>query len=522
MQIYCILRNFFAIFVIEEWRYLRVLLRNTTNKLISTTMRRFLSICATATLLMVGCCGPKGGPELLTSSTDAVVKTTYGDLVGYVEDGIYTFKGIPYAKAERFMAPTDPDSWEGVRSSRSYGPQAPQGVRSGWSSDKQAFFFQWDDGYQSEDCQVLNVWTKGINDGKKRPVMVWLHGGGFSAGASSELPFYDGANLAKKDVVLVSINHRLNVLGYLDLSAFGEKYKYSGVGGVMDMVKALEWVNKNIAQFGGDPENVTIFGQSGGGGKVNILLATPSAKGLFHKAAVQSGSIMNIAEKSAAQQLGVATAKVLGLDEKNIDEIQNVPYTELLAAVNTAQREIMAAGGSRLGMMGGAQPVVDGEVIPYPLDDPRVAEISAHVPAIIGHNYSEASSRNGVTAEADVRYQQGGAPEYIYIFAKNSPNLDGALASMHCMEIPFVFDNIYIGRYMTGTEKEAYKVADQMSDMWVNFAKSGNPSIKGLKWEEYNPETKPTMVIDVKSEMVYEGGEYLEGMKNAEPFRWNL
>ena len=483
-------------------------------------MKRFLSICAAETLLMAGCCGPKGGPELLTSSTDAVVTTTYGDLIGYVEDGIYTFKGIPYAKADRFMAPTDPDSWEGVRSSRSYGPQAPQGPRAGWESDKQAFFFGWDDGYQREECQVLNVWTKGINDGKKRPVMVWLHGGGFSMGASSELPFYDGANLAKKDVVLVSINHRLNVLGYLDLSAFGEKYKYSGVGGVMDMVKALEWVNKNIEQFGGDPNNVTIFGQSGGGGKVNILLATPSAKGLFHKAAVQSGSIMTISEKEAAQKLGVATAKVLGLDESNIDEILDVPYADLVAAVNEAQREV-AKEGIRLGM-GGASPVVDGEVIPYQLNDPRVAEISADVPVIVGHNYSEASSRSGVTSEADVRYQQGGAPEYIYIFAKNSPIFDGALQSMHCMEIPFVFDNIYIGRHMTGTDKSAYKLADKMSDMWVNFAKSGNPSIKGLKWEEYNPETKPTMVIDDKCEMVYEGGEYLEGMKNAAPFRWDF
>ena len=142
--------------------------------------------------------------------------------------------------------------------------------------------------------------------------------------------------------------------------------------------------------------------------------------------------------------------------------------------------------------MGGASPVVDGEVIPYQLNDPRVAEISADVPVIVGHNYSEASSRSGVTGEADVRYQQGGAPEYIYIFAKNSPIFDGALQSMHCMEIPFVFDNIYIGRHMTGTDKSAYKLADKMSDMWVNFAKSGNPSIKGLKWEEYNPETKPT------------------------------
>ncbi len=484
-------------------------------------MKRPMILLAAAALMAAGCCDKYDkGPTMVVNSTDAVVQTAYGKVSGYIEDGIYTFKGIPYAKAERFMAPEAPDAWEGVRSCLYYGPQSPQDVRTGWASDKQAFMFHWDDGTQSEDCQSLNIWTKGINDGKKRPVMVWLHGGGYSMGASSELPFYDGANLAKKDVVLVNINHRLNVVGYLDLSAFGEKYKYSGVAGVMDMIMALKWVKQNIANFGGDPDNVMIFGQSGGGGKVNILLAAPSAKGLFNKAAVQSGAIMTVTEPEVSRQVGIETAKALGLNEKNIDEIQKVPYADLLAASKVASAALRASG-QNVGMMG-VSPVRDGEVLPYQLGAPEVAQISGDVPVIIGHNYSEATSRAGVTAEADVRYNWGGAPEYIYIFAKNSPIMDGALKSMHNMEISFVFDNIYLGRHMTGTEKEAYKLADLMSDVWVSFAKDGVPNVKKLTWEPYNPETKPTMVFDVQTKMVHEGDALLKEMAEQEPFRWTF
>ncbi|MBR5099816.1 MAG: carboxylesterase/lipase family protein, partial [Bacteroidales bacterium] len=282
-------------------------------------MKRLLIIAAAA--LLLAACGEKY-PEhsVIVNAKDALVETTYGTLCGYIEDGIYTFKGITYAKAERFMPPEDPDSWEGVQTALYYGNQCNQSPRVTWQDDCEAFLYQWDDGVQSEDCLNLNVWTKGINDGKKRPVMVWLHGGGYAMGASSELPFYDGTNLAKKDVVLVSINHRLNFLGYFDLSDFGEKYKYSGVAGVMDMVKALEWVNKNIEAFGGDPDNVTIFGQSGGGGKVNILLGTPSAKGLFHRGIIESGSMTHLMDAQTSRDMARIAVKNLGLNEKTIDK----------------------------------------------------------------------------------------------------------------------------------------------------------------------------------------------------------
>ena len=185
-------------------------------------MKKILSLCAVASLLAA--CDSYPDHSLIVNSTDALVETTYGTLCGYIEDGIYTFKGIQYARAERFMPPQDPEPWEGVQTALYYGHQCHQAPRLTWEDDCEAFLYQWDDGVQSDDCQYLNVWTGGISDGKKRPVMVWLHGGGYAMGASSELPFYDGANLARKGVVLVSINHRLNLLGFMDLSDFGEVY----------------------------------------------------------------------------------------------------------------------------------------------------------------------------------------------------------------------------------------------------------------------------------------------------------
>ena len=250
-------------------------------------------------------------------------------------------------------------------------------------------------------------------------------------GASSELPFYDGTNLAKKDVVLVSINHRLNFLGYLDLSDFGEKYKYSGVAGVMDMVKALEWVHKNIEGFGGDPDNVTIFGQSGGGGKVNILLGTPSAKGLFHRGIIESGSMTNLMGPEKARSMGRKVVEKLGLDAKTIDKIQEIPYSELLAAATDAvieeNPENIFYRWYGAGMW--CSPVLDGEVIPYPLTDERVAEFSKGLPTIIGCNFSENNMLPAVYANADMRFKMGDTKQYLYIFAKSSPHMDGTFAT---------------------------------------------------------------------------------------------
>ena len=312
----------------------------------------FLSVLAFTAILLSSCggtakiekasaCGQEG--EITASSATAIAEAESGKVAGYVENGIYIYKGIPYAKAERFMPPVAADKWEGVRSSRAYGPTCPQGKRMGWYSDEQAFAFNWDDGYPDENCLRVNIWTPGLKDGKTRPVMVWLHGGGYSAGSGQELPSYDGTNLAKKgDAVVVTLNHRLNVLGFLDLSAYGDKYAKSGNAGLLDLVAALQWVNKNIESFGGDARNVTIFGQSGGGGKVSTLLATPSARGLFHKAIVQSGSMLRTMEQKYSRRIGSAVMEELGLKASQIDELCKMPYDKVLAAGDKAIAKVRA------------------------------------------------------------------------------------------------------------------------------------------------------------------------------------
>ena len=321
--------------------------------------------------------------SLETSAKQTTVKTVSGPVAGYLDDGVFIYKGIPYAKAERFAPAVDPDPWTDVRPSRAFGPTAPAPARSGWWSDDQAFTMHWDDGFHDEDCLRVNVWTGGIHDGKKRPVMVWLHGGGFREGSGQELICYDGTNLARDHgVVVVSLNHRLNVLGFLDLSAFGAKYAHSGNLGMMDIVKALEWVRENIASFGGDPANVTIFGQSGGGGKVSTLMAMPSAKGLFSKAIVESGSITNLLSPKYSRRIGAATVANLGLTPSRIEEIATVPYDRLLAAYDAAMktvaeeaREDGAFPANLLdAILFGQVPVVDGEIIPV---QPGTAEALA-------------------------------------------------------------------------------------------------------------------------------------------------
>ncbi len=485
-------------------------------------MSKRILLAVTAVLVLSACGNRYPEHSVIVNSKDALVQTVYGTVCGYIEDGIYTFKGIDYAKADRFEAPQDPDPWEGVQTALYYGNQCHQAPRFTWKDDCEAFLYQWDDGVQSDDCLNLNVWTAGINDGKKRPVMVWLHGGGYAMGASSELPFYDGTNLAKKDVVLVSINHRLNILGYMDLSEFGEKYKYSGVAGVMDMVKALEWVKKNIAGFGGDPDNVTIFGQSGGGGKVNILLGTPSAKGLFHRGIIESGSMTSLMAPQTSRDMARAIVGKLGLDEKTIDKIQSIPYSELLAAATDAiiEQNPRNVFYRLYGAGMWFSPVLDGEVIPFPLDDPRVADISKGLPTIIGCNFSENSMLPAVYANADMRYKMGDTKQYLYVFAKPSPHMDGTFGTNHCTEMPFVFNNIWLGRFMVGCDKSAYKLADFMSDVWVSFAKDGVPNTKKFKWQVYDPDTKPMVIFNDKTTTVHTGDAFFDEMASLKRETW--
>ena len=506
-----------------------------------------------------GCCSSGEDSGILASSSVAVAQTANGKVAGYIQDGVTIFKGIPYAKANRFEAPVQADSWEGIRSCRQYGPVSPQGARSGWANDEIAFAFNWNDGVQGEDCLRLNVWTPAL-DSRKRPVMVWLHGGGYSAGSGQELPSYDGTSLAfAEDVVVVSINHRLNVLGFLDLSAYGEKYAKSANAGLLDIVASLKWVRDNIAAFGGDPSNVTIFGQSGGGGKVTTLLATPCAKGLFHKAIVQSGSMLRTMESKYSRKIGIATVRNLGLDASSIDKISEVPYGELRAAGEKAIAQVKAEA-DRDGVASfifGWAPTVDGAVLPSQPFDPQAPAISADIPMIIGTTRHEFSMTTYVPAlrnagreevigilkgrygegterflelfakaypgskpadmlDADFVFRpsaieqalrkslQGAAPVYMYMFNWESPVLDGILRSTHCMEIPFVFNNADRHASMTGGGAQAMELASKMSHCWAEFARCGKPSAEGLpEWEPFEAEKRAVMFFDNTCKMSY-------------------
>jgi para-nitrobenzyl esterase len=518
----------------------------------------------------------QGAAPLIARDGDAVTATGSGSVAGYIRRGIFTFKGIPYADnsagPNRFMPPVKPKSWEGARSSRQYGYVAPQGPRAGWANDEEAFMFAWDDGVQSEDCLRVNVWTPALADTKKRPVMVWLHGGGYTAGSGQELRSYDGENLARRgDVVVVSLNHRLNVFGYLDLSKFDDQYASSGNVGMLDIVAALEWVRDNIENFGGNPRMVTIFGQSGGGGKVSTLMAMPAAQGLFHRAIVESGSILQGIPQENAQKVADAIVSELGLTTATIGQIQTLPYQQVLTAAEKVLREgrPKAVGGipnfRRISALLGFGPVVDGKTLPHHPFDPGAPALSADIPMIIGttlnefvtalnHPEFEAMSeadllkrvseiygekamnvigafrertprakpfdlwsriaasgvRGSAIEQAKLKAAQGKAPAYLYWFTWQTPILSGRPRAFHCAEIAFVFDNTDRCETMTGGGSEPRALAAKMCDAWIQFAKTGNPNHPQLpNWPAFSTETIPTMIFDHPSrvEMNPDGAE---------------
>lgn len=504
-----------------------------------------------------------GYAQLETGMDVAVTDTDAGQVRGYMNNGIFTYKGIPYGKAERFQDAQKPEPWEGVRSSMTWGPVAPLLTPTTSVMDEIEFVFNHDWGYSSEDCLVLNVWTPGINDGKKRPVMFWIHGGGFTAGSSQELPSYHGENLAKKgDVVVVSINHRLNILGFLDMSAYGEKYANSANQSILDMKLALEWVRDNIENFGGDPDNVMIFGQSGGGAKVNTLMAMPSARGLFHKAVNQSGSFrMNILEKDDTQSVTAEVLNALNLSPEEADSLQTIPFDKLAkagqAALKVVEERMRAEGKPIPGFGLGWGPSRDGNVLPYQMFSAEAFELSRDIPLMIGTVKNEfmMSARMGgnVTMEqvkgalqmqlgektddyiaaiqkafpndtdpadiidVDMLFRPGavsqandksalkkGAPVYMYLFTWQSPTMNGRYKAMHCMELPFVFNNIDRCAEMTGGTEEAYALADKISQAWINFARTGDPNHAGLpNWEPYTAKKGTTMFFDNTCEIRY-------------------
>ncbi|WP_160723508.1 carboxylesterase/lipase family protein [Bacillus sp. USDA818B3_A] len=459
---------------------------------------------------------------------DAIVKTGAGSLRGYISDGIYTYHGIPYAEAaERFVPAEKVTPWKGVLDVAKYGKISPQGAILGMSVS--------DDADETDNnSQNLNLWTPGINDGKKRPVMVWLHGGGFSMGSANDATS-DGTALSKSgDVVVVGVNHRLNVYGHMDLSAYGEKYQYSANVGMMDIVMALEWIQENIETFGGDPGNVTVFGQSGGGAKVLSLMISPYAKGLFHKGIVESGATemmgVKFSSKEESQRLTENILKHLGISADNIDALQTVSNKKLQDAAGSALQEtgvefqIPAPLSDDYGMEWG--PVIDGDFMPTnPVTEDSFAEMGKDIPLLIGSNLNEWTGMRAAARHSDLndkqinayvsaypnkdrdeadkvdtfirlpmlkimshKADQGGAPVYAYVFTYDN----GAMGAYHGAEIPYVFAH------------ESGKLGKEVSQAWINFARSGIPGADGLPdWEPYTRERRATMLLDTQSELVY-------------------
>jgi para-nitrobenzyl esterase len=508
-----------------------------------------------------------GNGPLTASGSKTIVETVYGKVRGFSRNGIHAFKGMPYAastaSAQRFMAPAKPKPWTGVRSSLALGPSSPQpfnctfqGRRGGWNNDEEAFMFDWDDGRPSEDCLRANVWTPGINDNRKRPVLVWIHGGGYSSGSSNELRMYDGESLSRRgDVVVVSLNHRLGVLGYINLLEYGDKWANAGNTGMLDIVAALGWVKENIGNFGGDPASVMIFGQSGGGGKVGTLMGMPSARGLFQRAGIQSGSNVRRPPQDRSPELAAAVLQELGLNKSSIDKLQELPFERIVEAGLIAQRKMNPTPAAP-GTGGGVNwaPVIDGKVLPEHPWDPKGSPLSAEVPLLVGtvlnefgnsiqagdpsldemtidearkrltaqrgdkadqvldlfrKSYPKATpyelfsrisgmtARQNAVTQAERKAAQNAAPAYLYWFQWQTPVLDGRPRAFHCSELPFVFNNTDRCATMTGGGADARELGGKMADAWIAFARSGNPSHKGLpKWPAFNAASCPTMIFD--------------------------
>ena len=477
-------------------------------------------------------------------------KTSYGPVSGSVEDDILVFKGIRYGadtKTTRFAAPDEPEPWDEVKTATAFGnscPQTPTGNPGG-------LFSSWapmPDPGMSEDCLFLNVWTPGVADDAKRPVLVWLHGGGYTSGNGSSAA-YDGTRLARRgDVVVITLNHRLNALGYLNLTDYGDEFKDSAVAGLLDLVLALHWVQDNAKAFGGDPDNVTIFGESGGGAKVSTLLATEAARGLFHRAIVQSGALLRLPESEGARAETAKVVEKLGLTQETIADIKTLPEADIRAAT--------------AGTRAASAPSVDGRTLTRQPFTPDAPETGRDVPLMIGSNRTENSLFAGPMNEAlfeldwdslpealatdfpgqdinaiiagyrdlqpestasDIYFEattdanylaghriqaerkvaQGGAPTYLYLFNWDTPVQGGKWRCPHALEIGFVFDNVAKSESMSGIGEEQQRVADVMAETWLAFAKTGDPNnAKIPEWPAYNTNERPVMVLDETPELV--------------------
>jgi para-nitrobenzyl esterase len=505
------------------------------------------------------------GPVLLVGDDIAVVDTTHGKVRGYVLRGINHFLGIPYGAdtsgANRFLPPQKPKPWTDIFPALWWGNSAPQDMANRYANKYASFRDRWNYDDVSEDCLRINVFTPATNDGKKRPVLFWIHGGGFTAGNGIEQDGYNGENFARfGNVVFCSLNHRLGPLGFTNLAGVGdEKFAASGNVGMLDIVAALEWVRDNIARFGGDPGNVTIMGQSGGGAKVTTLTAMPSAKGLFHKAVILSGAGTKSGEKEYSEKLGAYVLQEAGLKPTEIAKLQEMPWKDYLAVAAKAQQKLTAelakTGGGAPGMRRGFSPVVDGVVLPQHPYFPDAAPTAAQIPMIINSTFNEqspssfdasleaitldevvaklkeragfgagfgdkakevvdayakafpgmkpidiwtlaSSNRSGVVALADAKVKQP-APVFVGWFGWHPPLFDNRLRAFHCIDICFWFYNTDLMLSHTGGGARPRKLSTRMANYLLQFMKTGNPNGKGLTpWPKYTTANGEVLILN--------------------------
>jgi para-nitrobenzyl esterase len=476
--------------------------------------------------------------------SNTIVESAYGKLQGEQIDGVFAWKGIPFAKPPvgslRFRAPELPDSWEGIRDATSFSPVAPQTQREIME------FFGNDVSNMNEDCLYLNVWSPGADD-KKRPVMVWIHGGAFVSGSGSS-SWYDGASFAAQgDVVVVTINYRLGILGFLHLGEIGgAEYATSGNCGILDQVAALKWVQDNIAAFGGDPNNVTVFGESAGAMSIGVLLGFPSAQGLFHKAILQSGAAANVHSAATATKVAGHLLAALQVEPTNLSKLEELPVEQLIQASDLVPA--MSLG-----------PVIDGISLPRHPEEAVADGSVKDVSILIGTNKDEYNIfsvfdpewknadetkvtklfektfgplvpliSNSLAANkplsqelfnkilttsiftypaqklSELQVKQG-APVWMYRFDWETQVFDGALKATHALEIPFVFNTLEMPNTenFTGSSPERQLVADQMHQAWINFARNGNPNTENLpEWPRYDVNERSTMIFNIESTLV--------------------
>ncbi len=487
----------------------------------------------------------------------AIAETTSGKVQGYLLNNVYTFLGIPYGAdtsgKNRFMPPTKPKPWLDVRPAVFYGHTAPQDMENRWPNNYGTFADSWNYWDVSEDCLCLNVWTPAISDGRNRPVLLWLHGGGFTNGNAIEQDGYHGENLSRYgDIVFVSINHRLGPLGFSDLSEVGgAKYKDSGNVGMLDIILALEWIRDNIAAFGGDPANVTVMGQSGGGAKVCTATAMPAAKGLVHKAVPLSGSAIEASDPAITKKIGVYILNEAGLVPEEIDRLQEIPWKEYIQLANRAASRCLRETGATTRRTFG--PVADN--IHIPAGTFYTAATSANTPQVpmllsttfhewnpnrgdaslenislsavveklhprygdgaerIVNAYAKAfpqyrpveiwalilSSRESVVRTANAKLEQG-QPVYMAWFGWQPPLFNNRMRAFHCLDICFWFRNTDRMITHTGGGGRPRQLSDKMSDALLSFMKTGSPNKSGLPdWPQYTKERGEVMVLNDES-----------------------